>query len=86
MDKCSATGKIIFESKGVALDRLSRIKSHRKYASRKRNKKDFRLKRVYHCESCNGYHFTSWDKYIDKPIVPTEIKNKDKFTKYLSND
>lgn len=86
MGKCEATGKVIFETEGLANERLKQIKSHNKISTTKRSKGRSKIKRIYYCEHCNGYHFTSYDKYNPNNELTSELKHSEQFKKYLSND
>ncbi|MFB2118722.1 hypothetical protein [Parapedobacter sp. 2B3] len=70
MERCSATGKSIFRSLSDAMERVmdfrKNIQQLRNGRRRKHRQGKPKQKRVYLCEHCNGYHLTSWERYIRK--------------------
>lgn len=68
-ERCSATGKIMFETKGEANESMVAIKSgqnHMRYVGStlkriKRRQGKTSQKRAYLCEHCDNWHLTSWE-------------------------
>ncbi len=70
MEKCTATGKVIFDSSIDAKDRIEafrqNIKKRRNGRRRKHRQGKAAQKRVYYCAHCKGYHLTRWEDYVKK--------------------
>ena len=68
--KCSATGKIGFETKGDAQETMMNIKNSSNFYRYDTNSQKRRVKRrqgkpeqkrAYLCEHCDMWHLTSWE-------------------------
>lgn len=69
--KCNTTGKTIFLTKGDAKTSMLNIKSHNQHRGSYNRKRKAEMKRVYYCQSCKGYHLTSFEVYNSRKANKT---------------